>query len=122
MRKLSIYSYIRLCFNNLFFHLSSTVWDRWGQHGSSNSSHRVVVLCPPDVHVVLGHFLLEVAVLHGDVPRAEEQLQPHLDGVAPHGEALARQAQAGWKQISHSSRSGLFPVHTSQPLQHQAEL
>lgn len=79
------------------------MWDRWGQHRNSNSSHRVVVPCPPDVHVEPSVFLLEVAVLQGDVPGGRQQLQPHLDGIAPHGEALARQAQASWKQISHNS-------------------
>lgn len=109
--QLNIHPCRRPCFINLVFHSSSTVWDRWGQQGNRSSSHRVVVLCPPDVHVVPGHCLLEVAVLGGDVPGEQGQLQPHLDGVAQHGEALPLQAQPGWKGISANSRSGLLPAH-----------
>lgn len=80
------------------FNLSSSACDRWGQRGASSSSHRPVVLSPPDVHLVSPGVLLYVVVPHGEVPGPEEQLQLHVDAVAMHGEALARQAQAGWKQ------------------------
>lgn len=78
-----------------------------GQHGNNteqqlSSSHRVVVPCPPDVYVVASHFLLEVAVLQAAAPGLEEQ--PHLDGVAHHGEALASQAHASWKQKNQSQQ------------------
>lgn len=117
--QLSIDPCRRPCFNNLVFHSSSTVWDRWGQQGNRSSSHRVVVLRPPDVHVVPGHRLLEFSEFRADVPGGQQQLQPHLDGVSQHGEALARQAQAGCEEISANSRSGLLPAPSPQPLQHR---
>lgn len=79
-----------------------------GQHCTSSSSYRPIVLRPPDVHPVQPRVLLYVVVLHREVPCPEEQLQLHVDAVARHGEALARQAQAGWNQVSWKSALGVF--------------
>lgn len=65
--------------------------------------------------MVAAHFPLQVAGLGADAAGAEQQPQPHLDGVARHGEALPRQARASCKQSSRKGRSGLFPVHSSAP-------